>query len=226
MLRSSVDPRDEARASECVVVQEMTADLLRCTADLTAHEAIAKRVLMCRVDAWVRICEREPPTTTSTFLAAAYTSRTVREFLLTSEWHADWMASEQSISEHVTALDAVANAVDERLASKCPQLLRSSMLSPRTFNFQQRFQVGFNEMLLGTFPCAIDSGMGLRQGVLHVSTHHVCFEAALFAASYTQIPLASILSIEGCRDPFFHLFPNSIKLGLDKGGSITFAFKP
>ena len=52
----------------------------------------------------------------------------------------------------------------------------------------------------------------------------VCFEAALFAASYTKLPLAAVRAAEACRDPLFHIFPNAIRLCLEDGRpDITFA---
>ena len=121
------------------------------------------------------------------------------------------------------ALGTVQALVEERLAEACPTLLRSAALSPRTANFQQRFEVGVNETLLGAFPCALHTSFGLRQGVLHVSTRHICFEAMLFAAAYTKLPLVRITVVEACRDPLFHLIPNTIRLVLDDGTSLVFA---
>lgn len=222
-----------------------------------AFETVTRRVMQCQADALVRVCERRPRTPCLGFLAAAYQSRTVREFLLTpppapngpaapaaaarlgerplrdtgtfadAGWLASGLDARQSVTEHAMALDTVQALVEERLSAACPTLLRSAMMSPRTANFQQRFEVGVNETLLGAFPCALHAAaharLGLRQGVLHVSTRHLCFEAALFAAAYTKLPLSRVASVEGCRDPLFHLIPNAIKLSLDDGSALTFA---
>ena len=137
-------------------------------------------------------------------------------------------------------LDTVQALIEQRLGEACPSLLRSALLSPRTATFQQRFEVGVNEALIGVFPCALHaaapspthSGLGspgprglhgLCQGVLHVSTRHLCFEAALFASAYTKLPLGRVVSVEGCRDPLFHLIPNAIRINLDDGSTLVFA---
>ena len=73
------------------------------------------------------------------------------------------------------ALDDVQKLVEGKLAAACPQLQEARLLSPRTANFQQRFEVGVNETLLGAFPCALQYQTGLRHGVLYVSSGHICF---------------------------------------------------
>ena len=70
------------------------------------------------------------------------------------------------------ALDAVHALVEARLSDACVQLREARLLSPRTANFQQRFEVGVNETLLGAFPCALQYMAGLRHGVLYVSNPH------------------------------------------------------
>ena len=265
-LRSSGLSADAARASECAIAADVTDDILKYTTDLNNHAEVAKRALTCRVDAFVRICQRPPVSPTGALLAEAYQSRTVREYLLASPpppaskgatrptssagpsssvrtgggggggaggggaavGEMSWMGgggddASQSIAEHAQALDTVQALVDERLSTACPQLLRSALLSPRTVAFQQRFEVGVGETLLGFFPCALSSTDGLRQGTLHISTRHLCFEASHFAAAYTKLPLARIASVEGCRDPFFHLIPNALRLCLDDGSTLAFA---
>ena len=91
------------------------------------------------------------------------------------------------------------------------------------YRIQMRFEVGVNESLLGAFACALHYGHGLRHGVLHVSSRHVCFESATHAAASTKVALSRVATVEKCRDPLFHLIPNAIRLGLDDGGSLTFA---
>ena len=65
-----------------------------------AHAQIAKRVLMCRADAYVRACAAPPPTQMGAFLASVYRCRSVREFLVTPQaphgtfGDAGWMASD------------------------------------------------------------------------------------------------------------------------------------
>jgi len=208
---------------------------------LSTAEVVRRRVLMCRADALVRITSREPQSRTSALLHAAYESRTVREFLLAApaggtgggmggggggggagtfadaSWMAAGLDAAQSISEHGMALDGVEALLEQRLASACPALLRSGLLSPRTTNFQQRFEVGVNEVLLGAFGCALHLGHGLRQGVLHVSTRHLCFEAANHAQAFTRLPLSELTLVEPCRDPLFHLIPNAIKVSWSGG---------
>ena len=232
-LATSPDPVDALRANDCRVVCDLSADILRATADLKEKEATAKRVTMCQVDAFVRICSAQPTTPTCTFLAEAFQSRTVKEFLLTphnahgvgSFGDAAWMASDldaqQSITEHAMALDAVQGLVEERGTSAVPQLMKARLLSPRTANFQQRFEVGVNETLLGSFPCAIHFQAALRQGVLHVSTRHVCFETSLFPAANTKLPLLRIAAVERARDPIFHVMPNAVRIALDDGGALV-----
>ena len=155
-------------------------------------------------------------------------------------WLAAGLNTRQSVNEHAMALDTVQALIEQRLGEACPSLLRSALLSPRTATFQQRFEVGVNETLIGVYPCALHaaapspthSGLGspgprglhgLRQGVLHVSTRHLCFEAALFASAYTKLPLGRVVSVEGCRDPLFHLIPNAIRINLDDGSTLVFA---
>ena len=155
-------------------------------------------------------------------------------------WLAAGLNTRQSVNEHAMVLDTVQALIEQRLGEACPSLLRSALLSPRTATFQQRFEVGVNEALIGVFPCALHaaapspthSGLGspgprglhgLCQGVLHVSTRHLCFEAALFASAYTKLPLGRVVSVEGCRDPLFHLIPNAIRINLDDGCTLVFA---
>ena len=241
ILRGSGEATDVGRAAEVGAACDLAEDMLRCTADLPGRELIARRVLMCRADSLVRITAMAPQTPTCALLHAAYESRTVREFLLAtpaadggagksgahSFADASWMASGldagQSIAEHAMALDAVQGLLEQRLSAACPQLLSGGMLSPRTANFQQRFEVGVNEALLGAFGCALHYSHGLRQGVLHVSERHLCFEAASYAAAYTKLPLSSIASVEPCRDPLFHLIPNAIRVSADDGSALVFA---
>ena len=84
-LRSSADSIDVQRAAECAAAWDLATDVLQFTSDMGAQrEAIARRVLMCRADALVRITAAEPQTPTCAFLSAPR-SRTVREFLLTPE---------------------------------------------------------------------------------------------------------------------------------------------
>jgi len=232
-LGTSSEPQDARRADECRIASELTADVLRATADLKEKDAAAKRVAMCQLDAFVRICSAPPQTPTGTFLAECYQSRTVREFLLAppsshgvgSFGDAAWMASgldaQQSITEHAMALDAVQALVEERGHSAVPQLMSAALLSPRTANFQQRFEVGVNETLLGSFPCALHYQAALRQGVLHVSTRHVCFETSLFPAANTKLPLIRVQAVERARDPVFHVMPNALRLALDDGGALA-----
>lgn len=268
----STDGADAACAAECRAAIELSEDILQYTA-MDRHPpptqaAFRQRVVHCRADALVRICERAPHTPTRTFMAAVYQSRSVREFVLApptasstnrvltqgapaianprpttaedaspaaaitrqdtstfadASWLAAGLDARQSVAEHAAALDMVQALVEGRLSEACPALLRSTMMSPRTANFQQRFEVGVNEELLGAFPCALHSGLGLRQGVLHVSTRHVCFEAALFASAYTKLPIERITSVEAKNDPLFHLIPNAIRLCLDDGSMLHFA---
>lgn len=241
LLHGSADATDHARASECQLVAALTADVLRSTADLPGAETVTKRVLMCQADALVRVCQKEPVTPTCAFLAEAYQSRTVREYLMTppsalsspgagSFADAAWMASDldalQSITEHSMALDAVQALVEERLVASAPQLQHARLLSPRTADFQQRFEVGVNETVLGSFPCAIHFRGALRHGVLHVSTRHVCFETNLHRAASTKVPLLRVSAVERHRDPVFHLVPNAIKLGLEEGAPLVFGAFP
>ena len=174
---------DGLRAHSFAVADALSQDTLRTTADFPNAEAIAKRVLMCRADALGRICSEPPCTPTASFLKAAYKCRTLREFLLTPQGggqgafgDAAWLASQldarQSIGEHAMALDAVHALVEARLSDACVQLREARLLSPRTANFQQRFEVGVNETLLGAFPCALQYMAGLRHGVLYVSNPH------------------------------------------------------
>ena len=121
------------------------------------------------------------------------------------------------------ALDAVQGLVEGRLASACVQLQEARLLSPRTANFQQRFEVGVNETLLGAYPCALQYMTGLRHGVLYVSSGHVCFETTLCAAANTKLALSRVASVERCRDPVFRLIPNSIKLHVDDGTTLHLA---
>ena len=65
------------------------------------------------------------------------------------------------------------------------------LLSPRTANYQSRFEVGVNEVLLDTFPCALHYMGGLRAGVLYVSTGHLCFETSTHAAAESEGPRRS-----------------------------------
>ena len=54
--------------------------------------------------------------------------------------------------------EAVVALVDQRLCSACPHLLGSGMLlSSRSTDFRQCFEVCADEMLLGDFPCALSS---------------------------------------------------------------------
>ena len=227
---------------------------------LSTRELVHRRVLMCRADALIRVTERAPQSATAAMLHAAYSSRTVREFLLAAgaiplsaanglsastaassaaaaagggggggqstfadaSWMASGLDAAQSISEHGMALDGVERLLERNLSQACPALLHESgLLSPRTANFQQRFEVGVHETLLGTFGCALHFAHGLRHGVLHVSTRHLCFEASNHAAAYTKLPLGSITSVEPCRDPLFHLIPNAIKVSALGGGEFA-----
>ena len=100
----------------------------------------------------------------------------------------------------------------------------ASVHSPRTANFHARFEVGVNETLLGAYPCALHFTAGLRQGVLYVSSGHLCFETAIYPAANTKLPFCRISTAERCRDPVFHLIPNSIRLVLTDGTPpLTFA---
>lgn len=233
---------DGLRAHSFAVADALSRDTLRTTADLPNAEAVAKRVLMCRADALCRICAEPPRTPTAAFLATAYECRTLREFLLTPQGvqggqrgnstgqgafgDAAWLASQldarQSIAEHAMALDAVHALVEARLSGACVQLRDARLLSPRTANFQQRFEVGVNEALLGAFPCALQQPAGLRHGVLYVSSGHVCFETPLCAAANTKLPLSRVASLERCHDPFRRL-PDAIKMHLDDGGLLHLA---
>ena len=129
---------------------------------------------------------------------------------------ASWMASDldayQSIVEHAAALDAVQRLVHERLGAACPLLSAGPPTSPRTAQFRSRFAVSPDETLLGSYPCALHYLNGLRQGVLYVSSRHLCFETSLFPSANTKLPLSRVHSAECCRDPVFHLVPNSIKV--------------
>ena len=252
ILRLSGDAADAARAEQCSVACELAADVLWTTADVADATIVTKRVLMCRADALARICGAPPRTPTGAFLHAAYESRTVREFLLAppptrgagagggklggapsgtgkqgSFADASWMASGldagQSIAEHAMALDAVQLQIEQQLAHACPALLKGGFLSPRTANFRMRFELGVNETLLAAIPCALHDGRGLRQGVLHASSHHLCFEAPLFAAAFTKLPLTRVVALEPCRDPLFHLIPNALRIDLSDGPPLTFA---
>jgi hypothetical protein len=102
---------------------------------------------------------------------------------------ASWLASDldaqQSIAEHAAALEAVQSLVEQRLRAASEPLSTTKVHSPRTANFHTRFEVGVNETLLGAFPCALHFMSGLRQGVLYVSSGHLCFETALFPAANT-----------------------------------------
>ena len=80
-----------------------------------------------------------------------------------------------------------------------------------------------NETLIRTFSCALHFRNGLRPGVLHVSSRFLCFESALHAQAYTKLPLSSVLSVETCRDPLFHLIPNAVRASLDDGSQLVFA---
>ena len=219
------------------VADELAADVLRATADLAAASTVSKRVLMCRADAFVRALGgtgRRPPTSTSAFLAEAYQCGCTREFLLTPTGGASggtfgdaaWLAGEldtsQSIDEHAAALDAVHAQVAQRLSSACSELRDAGLLSPRTANYQSRFEVGVNEVLLDTFPCALHYMGGLRAGVLYVSTGHLCFETSTHAAANAKLPLARITGAEKTRDPVFHLFANSIRVLVDDGAALHF----
>jgi hypothetical protein len=140
---------------------------------------------------------------------------------------ASWLGTsaqpEVALAEHAVALDAVQQLVEDRVSDGCPALFRGGMLSPRTARFQQRFEVGVNETLLGSFACALHFQHGLRPGELHVSTRHICFETAAFPAAHTKLPLARVQTVERCRDPLFHLIPNAVSLGLDDGTSLVLA---
>jgi len=236
-LRASGDADDAARAVDMQVADELAADVLRATADLAAASTVSKRVLMCRADAFVRALGgtgRRPPTSTSAFLAEAYQCGCTREFLLTPTGGASggtfgdaaWLAGEldtsQSIDEHAAALDAVHAQVAQRLSSACSELRDAGLLSPRTANYQSRFEVGVNEVLLDTFPCALHYMGGLRAGVLYVSTGHLCFETSTHAAANAKLPLARITGAEKTRDPVFHLFANSIRVLVDDGAALHF----
>ena len=120
------------------------------------------------------------------------------------------------------ALDAVHAQVAERLSSACSELRDAGLLSPRTANYQSRFEVGVNEVLLDTFPCALHYMGGLRAGVLYVSTGHLCFETSTHAAANAKLPLARITGAEKTRDPVFHLFANSIRVLVDDGAALHF----
>ena len=171
---------------------------------------------------------------TSAFLAEAYQCGCTREFLLTPTGGASggtfgdaaWLAGEldtsQSIDEHAAALDAVHAQVAGRLSSACSELRDAGLLSPRTANYQSRFEVGVNEVLLDTFPCALHYMGGLRAGVLYVSTGHLCFETSTHAAANAKLPLARITGAEKTRDPVFHLFANSIRVLVDDGAALHF----
>ncbi len=113
--------------------------------------------------------------------------------------------------------------VEERLRAASEALGATKVHSPRTANFHTRFEVGVNETLLGAFPCALHFMGGLRQGVLYVSSGHLCFETALFPAANTKLALSRVLAAERCRDPVFHLIPNSLRLQLDAEQALTFA---
>ena len=245
------DATDSKRADECTAACELASDILRATSDLSESEMVSRRLLRCRADALTRIVGKQPMSPSCRMLLAAYESRTVREFLLTpasaSGGHlvgggsgssgpsnsaasfadASWMASGldagQSISEHAMALDGVQLQLYQRLSSAAPNLLGGSLLSPRTERFQQRFEVGVSETLIRTFSCALHFRNGLRPGVLHVSSRFLCFESALHAQAYTKLPLSSVLSVETCRDPLFHLIPNAVRASLDDGSQLVFA---
>lgn len=233
ILCASGDASDGIKAREVAAVCDMAEDVLRSTLDLPSSDAVARRVLMCRADALARITAAPPQSPTCALLNAAYESRTVREFLMASPnargakngassfADASWMASGldagQSISDHAMALDAVQQQLESRLADACPQLLKGGLMSPRTANFQQRFEVGVNETLLGAFGCALHFDHGLHQGVLHISSRHLCFEAANYSAAYAKLPLSEVRAVEPCRDPLFHIIPNSVRVSVGDG---------
>jgi hypothetical protein len=129
----------------------------------------------------------------------------------------------QSISEHAMALDGTHSQLEQRLAAASPALLGGALLSPRSASFHQRFEVGVNETLHATVPCALHTRSGLRPGVLHVTSRHVCFESGMHASAYTVLPLTSIAAVETCRDPLFHLIPNAVRLSVDDGSALIFA---
>ena len=58
-----------------------------------------------------------------------------------------------------------------------------------------------NETLLGAYPCALHFTAGLRQGVLYVSSGHLCFETAIYPAANTKLPFSRISTAERCRYP-------------------------
>jgi hypothetical protein len=72
-----------AMAREMAIVDELSQDILRACADLQMQPQLAKRVLMCRADAFVRVCQTGPTTPSSLFLSEALQCRCVREFLVT-----------------------------------------------------------------------------------------------------------------------------------------------
>ena len=194
----------------------------------------------------LRICTALPRSSTCAFLHAAYESRTVREFFMNvasmagtagsaaagagvagnfadASWMASGLDAGQSIAEHAAAIDAVQELVIRRLELACPQLLTGGLLSPRSATFQLRFEVAINETLAGAFPCAMHFRGGLHQGVLHVTTRQICFEARLEAEAYMELPLTRIAGVKPCNDPLFHLIPNALHVAVDDGSHLVFA---
>ncbi|KAL1526000.1 hypothetical protein AB1Y20_020824 [Prymnesium parvum] len=233
-LTASDHPSDAQRAIQCRLLRDFAADVTRTCADLSEKEAIALRVTTCQMDAVVRVCSSPPATPAADFVANAFQSRAVKEFLLVPQFahggsfaDASWLDScpsaEQSIKEHAIALDAVEALVRERLDGAAPQLMKAHLLSPRTVSVQKRFELGVNETLLATFPCALHHQAALRQGVLHVSTRHACFETPLFPAANLKLPLLRIRAVERARDPVFHLLPNALRLTLENGDAVVLA---
>ena len=83
------------------------------------------------------------------------------------------------------------------------------------FGFDQQFMQPFCPTFLTTADASRHSLFSDMSGVLYVSSGHICFETSLFPAANTKLALPRITGAERCRDPIFHLIPNSVRLVLD-----------